>query len=48
MRSEDRAFDEAIGELILIGREAGLPVQISHMKLAAVNIWGQAERVLRR
>jgi N-acyl-D-amino-acid deacylase len=48
MRSEDRAFHEAVEELILIGREAGLPVQISHMKLAAVNIWGQADRVLRR
>lgn len=48
MRSEDRAFHEALEELILIGREADLPVQISHMKLAAVNIWGQVDRVLRR
>lgn len=48
MRSEDRAFDDAVEELLLIGREAELPVQISHMKLAAVDIWGQADRVLRR
>ena len=48
MRSEDRALHEAVEELILIGSEAGLPVQISHMKLAAVNIWGQADNVLRR
>lgn len=48
MRSEDRALDEAIEELIQIGREAGLPVQISHIKLAAMNIWGQVDRVLHR
>jgi len=48
MRSEDRAFHEAVEELILIGKEAKLPVQISHMKLAALNLWGQADDVLRR
>lgn len=48
MRSEDRKFYEAVEELILIGKEAGLPVQISHMKLAALNIWGQAADLLRR
>ena len=48
MRSEDRAFHEAVEELITIGREAELPVQISHMKLAALNIWGQADDVLSR
>jgi len=48
MRSEDRAFHEAVEELIMIGREANLPVQISHMKLAALNIWGQAGEVLER
>jgi len=48
MRSEDRAFHEAVEELITIGREAKLPVQISHMKLAALNIWGQAGDVLER
>ena len=48
MRSEDRAFHEAVEELLLVGKEAGLPVQISHMKLAALNIWGQADDVLNR
>lgn len=48
MRSEDRAFYEAVEELIMIGKEAELPVQISHMKLAALNIWGQAGDVLDR
>lgn len=48
MRSEDRAFDDAVEELIEIGRAADIPVQISHMKLASVDLWGQAQRVLRR
>lgn len=48
MRSEDRAFDDAVEELIEIGRAADIPVQISHMKLASVDLWGQAPRVLRR
>lgn len=48
MRSEDRAFHEALEELLTIGREAELPVQISHIKLAALNIWGQADDVLSR
>lgn len=48
MRSEDRKFDEAVEELILIGKEAALPVNISHMKLAALDIWGQAGQVLQR
>ena len=48
MRSEDRYFDKALEELIRIGREANLPVQISHFKLAAVDLWGQAPRVIQR
>ena len=35
-------------ELIRIGREAKLPVQISHFKLAAVDLWGQSPRVIQR
>lgn len=48
MRSEDRYFHEAVDELLLIGRETGIPVQISHLKLAAIDIWGQAGDVLER
>jgi N-acyl-D-amino-acid deacylase len=46
MRSEDRHLWEAIDELIAIGREAKLPVQISHAKLAMTDWWGQADRYL--
>jgi len=48
MRSEDRDFHNAMEELIRIGREADLPVQISHFKLAAVDLWGQAPQVIQR
>jgi N-acyl-D-amino-acid deacylase len=48
IRSEDRAFDAALEEIINIGKEAKIPVQISHIKLAAVNLWGQSERVIHR
>ena len=34
IRSEDYAFWQAIDEIITIGREAKLPVQVSHAKLA--------------
>lgn len=48
MRSEDRTLWDAVEETIRIGREADLPVQISHMKLAMRSLWGQADRLLSR
>ena len=46
IRSEDRWFEDAIDEIILIGRETGMPVQISHIKLAMKRLWGSAEETL--
>ncbi len=46
IRSEDRWFWEAIEEILTIGREAGLPVQISHIKLAMRSLHGQTDRLL--
>lgn len=46
MRSEDRHLEEAIDEVIRIGKEANLPVQISHMKLARRSLWGKADMIL--
>ncbi len=43
IRSEDRWFWDAIDEIITIGRDAKLPVQISHMKLAMVPLWGKTD-----
>lgn len=48
MRSEDVGLDDAIGELFAIGRATGMPVQISHLKIALVDRWGDAATVLRR
>lgn len=47
IRSEDRWFWEAIDEIITIGREATLPVQVSHVKLAMVPLWGRADSLIR-
>jgi N-acyl-D-amino-acid deacylase len=46
MRSEDRDLWAALNELVNIGREAKLPVQVSHAKLAMTDWWGQADRFL--
>jgi N-acyl-D-amino-acid deacylase len=48
IRSEDRSFWQAVDEIINIGREAKLPVQISHTKLAMKSWWGQADRLLKQ
>ena len=46
IRSEgDRVF-AAIEEAVGVGREAGLPVQISHFKVSNKNLWGQSERTI--
>ena len=46
VRSEDRWFEDAIDEIILIGRETGMPVQISHLKLAMKRLWGSADDLI--
>ena len=48
IRSEDRWFEDAIDEVILIGRETGMPVQISHIKLAMKRLWGGADDLLEK
>jgi N-acyl-D-amino-acid deacylase len=46
IRSEDRTFWQAIDEIVAIGREARIPVQISHLKLAMRSLWGRADSLL--
>ncbi len=48
VRSEDRYFEQAIEEILAIGREAKLPVHISHFKLARRGLWGEAPWFLAR
>jgi N-acyl-D-amino-acid deacylase len=47
VRSEDRAFWQAIDEVIAIGRDARIPVQVSHLKLAMRSLWGQTDSLFR-
>ena len=46
VRSEDRQLWKAIDEAINVGREARVPVQISHVKLAMRSLWGQHGKLL--
>ncbi|MBL0355383.1 MAG: serine hydrolase [Chitinophagaceae bacterium] len=46
IRSEDINMADAIDEIINIGREAKLPVQVSHIKIALKDDWGTAHRLL--
>ena len=46
LRSEDRYFWKALKEIINIGKEANMPVQISHAKLAMRSLWGQSGKML--
>ena len=48
IRSEDRHFWEAIEEIIQVGKEAIIPVQISHIKLAMVSLLGKTNKLLAR
>jgi N-acyl-D-amino-acid deacylase len=48
IRSEDQYFWDAIDEAIHIGREAQIPVQVSHIKLAMTRWWGQAGKLTRK
>ncbi|MFC4308035.1 amidohydrolase family protein [Steroidobacter flavus] len=48
IRSEDIKLDPAIDELINIGAQTCMPVQISHFKLAMRGRWGDAKDVLKK
>ena len=46
MRDEGDSVTQAIDEAINIGREAGLPVQISHFKVSGQQNWGRSRETL--
>lgn len=48
VRSEDRWFEQALDEIVEIGRVTGMPVQVSHIKLAMKRLWGEAPRILEK
>ena len=46
LRDEDDRFLDAIGEIVRIGREADIPVHVSHIKLADRLAWGTTDDVI--
>ena len=48
IRSEDMHVEESIEEIIEIGREAKIPVQISHIKIAMRSKWGNSASIVRQ
>ncbi len=46
MRSEGLEIDAALNEAIRVGREAGIPVEIWHLKVAGKRSWGRMPRVV--
>ncbi len=46
MRNEGNGVLEAIEEAIAIGEQAGLPVEISHLKVSSPRLWGSSDRML--
>ncbi len=46
MRNEGNRVHEAIDEALTIGREANIPVQISHFKVTGKNNWGRSSETL--
>jgi N-acyl-D-amino-acid deacylase len=48
IRSEDRWFEQALDEIIEIGRQAEVPVHVSHIKLAMKPLWGRAGDIMEK
>ncbi|MFM7645220.1 MAG: N-acyl-D-amino-acid deacylase family protein [Sphingomonadales bacterium] len=46
MRDEGDSVTQAIEEALTIGKEAGLPVEISHFKLSGQQNWGRSKQTL--
>jgi N-acyl-D-amino-acid deacylase len=46
MRSENLKVLEAVAEAIRIGKEARIPVEISHFKISSPRMWGRADEII--
>ncbi len=46
MRDEGEHIDDALNEVFRIAKEAGIPAEVSHLKLSGRRSWGQMPRVL--
>jgi N-acyl-D-aspartate/D-glutamate deacylase len=48
IRSEDVTLQDAVDEIIRIGKETGMPVQISHLKIALRSQWNTSASLLQQ
>jgi N-acyl-D-aspartate/D-glutamate deacylase len=48
IRSEDVHLEDAVSELLDIGREAKIPVQVTHIKIAMRSKWGKSDFILQQ
>lgn len=48
IRSEDVTLQDAVDEIIRIGKETGMPVQISHVKIALRSQWNTSAALLQQ
>ncbi len=46
MRDEGEHITEAITEAVQVGREAGVPVEISHFKIDTKRLWGSSDKTI--
>lgn len=46
MRDEEEGMLDALAEAIRVGREARIPVQVSHIKMGNVNVWGRSKEAV--
>lgn len=48
IRTESDGIFAAVDEALTIGRKAGVPVHISHLKMGGQSVWGRAGELLRK
>ena len=48
MRNEGVRIDDALNELFRIARDAGIPAEVSHLKVSGRKSWGQMLRIIAR
>src|ERR1051325_3865303 len=48
MRNEGVRIDDALDEVFQIARDAGIPAEVSHLKVSGRKSWGQMPRILAR
>ena len=48
MRNEGVRIDDALNELFQIARDAGIPAEVSHLKVSGRKSWGQMLRIIAR